>query len=189
MVDVVSAGETRASEVGKRVVLPRSFLGGDRDMQQRFLNVMAIVQRFGKLDYFITMTCNPYWEEVTSNLEPSQTPQDRPDLVSRVYRAKLRSVKDLLIKKKYFGEVAAYVHVTEFEKRGLPHEHILLIMKRGCKLSNPDEYDRYISAEIPDKDKYPMLHNLVIKHMLHGPCGALNRKCPCDRWRVSLSLS
>ena len=24
-----------------------------------------------------------------------------------------------------------------------------------------------------------MLHNLVIKHMLHGPCGALNRKCPC----------
>jgi len=127
LVDVVSAGETRALEVGKTVVLPRSLLGGDRDMQQRFLNVMAIVQRFGKLDYFITMTCNPYWEEVTSNLEPSQTPQDRPDLVSRVYRAKLRSVKDLLIKKKYFGEVATYVHVTEFQKRGLPHEHILLI--------------------------------------------------------------
>jgi len=127
LVDVVFARETRASEVGKRVVLPRSFSSGDRDMQQRSLNAMAIVQHFGKLDYFITMTCNPYWEEVTSNLEPSQTPQDQLDLVSRVYRAKLRSVKDLLIKKKYFGEVVAYVHVTEFEKRGLPHEHILLI--------------------------------------------------------------
>ena len=98
----------------RELCCPVLFLGGDRDMQQRFLNAMAIVQRFGKPDYFITMTCNPYWEEVTSNLEPGQTPQDRPDLVSRVYRAKLRSVMDLLIKKKYFGEVAAYVHVTEF---------------------------------------------------------------------------
>ena len=179
MVDVISAGETRASEVGKRVVLPRSFPGGDRDMMQRFLNAMAIVQRFGKLDYFITMTCNPYWEEITQNLEPGQQPQDRPELVSRVYRAKLRSLMDLLIKKKYFGEVAAYVHVTEFQKRGLPHEHILLIMKKGSNLTTPDAYDKVISAELPNKDKYPLLHILVIKHMLHGPCGVLNRKCAC----------
>lgn len=85
MVNVNSAGETRAAEVGKRIVLYCSFPGGDRDMMQRFLNAMAIVQRFGKPDYFIIMTCNPYWEEITQNLEPSQKPQDRPDLVSRVY--------------------------------------------------------------------------------------------------------
>ena len=124
-------------------------------MQQRFLNAMAIVQRFGRPDYFITMTCNPYWEEITSNLEPGQKPQDRPELVARVYRAKLRDLKDLLIKRKYFGDVAAYVHVTEFQKRGLPHEHFLLIMKSGSKLTTPDAYDRVISAEIPDKDRYP----------------------------------
>jgi len=179
LVDVISAGETRALEVGKRVVLPRSFLGGDRDMMQRFLNAMAIVQRFGKPDYFITMTCNPYWEEITQNLEPGQQPQDRPELVSRVYRAKLQSLMDLLIKKKYFGEVAAYVHVTEFQKRGLPHEHILLIMKKGSNSTTPDAYDKVISTELPDKDKYPVLHSLVIKHMLHGLCGVLNRKCAC----------
>jgi hypothetical protein len=50
IVDVISAGETRASKVGKRVVLPHSFSGGDRDMQERFLNVMVIVQCFDKLD-------------------------------------------------------------------------------------------------------------------------------------------
>jgi hypothetical protein len=71
LVDVISAGETRASVVGKRVVLPP---GDDRDMMQRFLNAMAIVQRFGKPDDFITMTCNPYWEEITQNLEPDQQP-------------------------------------------------------------------------------------------------------------------
>jgi hypothetical protein len=66
----------------------------------------------------------------------------------------LQDLKDLLIKKKYFGEVAAYVHVTEFQKKGLPHEHFLLIMKSGSKLTTPDAYDRVILAEIPDKDKY-----------------------------------
>lgn len=88
-------------------------------------------------------------------------------------------MKDLLIQKKYFGEVAAYAHVTEFQKRGLPHEHFLLIMKSSSKLTSLDGYDKIISAEIPDKDKYTILHNLVIKHMLHGPCGVLNKKCPC----------
>jgi hypothetical protein len=77
------------------------------------------------------MTCNPYREEITSNLEPGQEPQDKPELVARAYRAKLRDLKDLLIKRKYFGDVAMYVHVTEFQKRGLPHEHFLLIMKSG----------------------------------------------------------
>jgi hypothetical protein len=178
-VDVISAGENRASEVGKRIVLPHTFQGGDHDMQQRFLNAMAIVQRLGKPDYFITMTCNPYWEEITNNLLPGQTPQDRPELVTRVYMAKLRDMKDLLIKKAYFGQVAGYVHVTEFQKRGLPHEHILLIMNLDNKLTSPDAYDKVICAEIPEKDKYHVLHNLVIKHMLHGPCGVLNKKCPC----------
>ena len=165
--------------VGNRIVLPRSFPGCDQDMQQRFLNAMAIVQRFGRPDYFITMTCIPYWEEITSNLEPRQEPQDRPKLVARVYRAKLRDLKDLLIKRKYFGDVTAYVHVIEFQKRGLPHEHFLLIMKSGSKFTTPNAYDRVISAEIPDKDRYPELHDLVIIHMLHGPCGVLNKNYAC----------
>jgi hypothetical protein len=99
VVDVMNAGETRGCRVGKRIVLPRIFPGSDTDMQRRFLDAMAIVQRFGDPDYFITMTCNPHWEEITSRLEPGLTPQDRPDLVTRVYKAKLRSMKDLLIKK------------------------------------------------------------------------------------------
>ena len=70
-----------------------------------------------------------------------------------MYRSKLRDIKDLLVKRSYFGEVVAYVHVTEFQKRGLLHEHILLIMKSGSKLRSPDGYDKVISVEIPDKDK------------------------------------
>lgn len=125
LIDTLAAGEARASEVGRRIVLPRSFPGGDRDVQARFLDAMTLVQRFGKPNYFVTMTCNPYWEEIIQELLPGQTLQDRPDVVARVYKAKLRDLGDFLINKKHFGDVAAYAHVTEFQKRGLPHEHFL----------------------------------------------------------------
>jgi hypothetical protein len=82
-----------------------------------------------------------------------------------------------LIKKKYFGEVLAYAHVTKFQKRGLPHEHFLLVMANRDKLRSPDEFEKYISAEISDKDKFLVLHDLVCKHMMHIPCGVLNDKC------------
>jgi hypothetical protein len=84
-----------------------------------------------------------------------------------------------LIKKKHFGEVLAYAHVTEFQKCGIPHEKFLLVMANRDKLRSLDEFHKYISAEILNKDKFPMLHDLVCKHMMHGPCGVLNNKCTC----------
>jgi hypothetical protein len=125
------------------------------------------------------MTCNPYWEEISRELFLGQTPQDRPELVAKVYRSKLCNLHDRLIRKKHFGEVLAYAHVIEFQKHGLPHEHFLLVMANRDKLRSPDEFDKYIFAAIPDKDKYLMLHDLVCMHMVHGPCGVLNDKCAC----------
>jgi hypothetical protein len=66
-----------------------------------------------------------------------------------------------------------------FQKCGLAHEHFLLVMANKNKLKYPDDFDKYISPEIPDKDTYPMLHDLVCKHMMHGPFGALNKKWAC----------
>jgi hypothetical protein len=140
---------------------------------------MTLVQRFRKLDYFVTMTCIPNWEEVGRELFLGQTPQDRPELVARVYISKLHNLHDRLIRKKHSGEVLAYAYVIEFQKCGLPHEHFVLVMANRDKLRSPNKFDKYISAEIPDKDKYPVLHDLVCKHMMCGPCGVLNDKCAC----------
>jgi hypothetical protein len=57
---MLQASEACSSEVGRRIVLPRNFNGGECDIQARFLYAMTLVQRFGKLDYSITMMCNPY---------------------------------------------------------------------------------------------------------------------------------
>ncbi|GJT62834.1 putative reverse transcriptase domain-containing protein [Tanacetum coccineum] len=49
-----------------------------------------------KPDIFHTMTCNPNWPEIQTELLPGQAALDRPDLVSRVFRAKLEDLKEKL---------------------------------------------------------------------------------------------
>ncbi|XP_042968932.1 uncharacterized protein LOC122301587 [Carya illinoinensis] len=179
IVDTITLGETDASNVGKRIILPSSFIGGPRDMRKRYMEAMALVQRYGKPDIFLTMTCNPNWQEISNELRLHEESQNRPDLVARVFRAKLEELKDRLFKQQIFGKVSAYVYVIEHQKRGLPHAHFLIILQRNWKLYAPESFDEIVSAEIPDKNTNLHLHNAVIKHMMHGPCGVLNPTNVC----------
>ncbi|PWZ55973.1 hypothetical protein Zm00014a_031513 [Zea mays] len=161
LVDSMLDGDVRGEKVGKRTVLSPSFIGGPRDMRRRYMDAMALVRKFGKPDIFLTMTCNPNWDEIRRELLPGRTLQDRPDLVVRVFHAKLQELKHRLTKQDILDKVRAYVYVVEFQKRGLPHAHFLLIMQRKYKLTCPKQYDLLISAEIPS-NKYPELRKMVI---------------------------
>ena len=103
---------------------------------------MAICRAFHKPDFFITMTCNPNWSEITGELRPGETVQNRPDLVARVFKQK----KDQLIKdiksKKVFGKVPAILWVIEYQKRGLPHIHLLVILSNDDRAESASEIDR-----------------------------------------------
>ena len=76
----------------------------------------------------------------------------------------------LIIKEKFFGDVSAHVHVVEFQKRGLPHAHILITLKDGYKLNTVNDIDKFLSAEIPDSEIDPILYNIVVRNMIHDPC-------------------
>lgn len=54
---------------------------------------MALVQRFEKPDVFLTITCNPNWLEIKQELGYNDEVQNRPDLVARIFRAKLEELK------------------------------------------------------------------------------------------------
>ena len=73
-------------------------------------------------------------------------------------------------KQKFFGNVAAHVHVVEFQQRGLPHVHILFTLCHGHKLTTLALVDKFISAEIPDSEYDSELYNIVVRNMIHGPC-------------------
>lgn len=179
ILDSVIAGIQKGGRVGSRVYLPPTFIGGPRDMRHRYLDSMSLVQEFGRPDLFLTITCNSNWPEIKECLAPGEEAQNRPDLVVRVFKAKLTILQDRIMKDKLFGEVASVVHVVEFQKRGLPHAHFLVILQPSSKLLTPEAYDRFVSAELPDKDADPYLYGLVVKHMMHGPCGELNNENVC----------
>jgi len=64
------------------------------------------------------------------------------------------------------------------QKRMNPHAHDLLTMTSVDTPRSAEHYDRFVCAEIPSEDK-PELRKLVVKFMVHGPCGTLNRRAPC----------
>lgn len=71
------------------------------------------------------------------------------------------------------------LQTVEFQKRGLPHAHIILWTKTDTTEPTPSLIDSYVSAEIPNPADDPLAYALVAEHMTHGPCGSLNRTCPC----------
>ena len=168
------------SKIGNLSILPSSFKGGPREMWQLYQDAMAIVRYCGKPDLFITMTCNAIWPEIKAELWEGQTAQDRPDLVARVFKLKFNALLHELTKNKgAFGKVLAFIYIIEFQKRGLPHAHILLILDSIDKPRTSTDIDSMVCAEIPNEVIYPALYQTVISTMLHGPCGTARPSAPC----------
>jgi hypothetical protein len=165
--------------LGQRVILPSSYIGGPRHMQQRYQDAMAIARYYRKVDIFLTVTCNPKWPEITRELLAGQTAADRPDLVACVFEMKKNAILEDIYKNGIFGQTAAYVYVIEFQKRGLPHMHILIFLNGRWKLLTPPDVDSAIRATWPDPEREPLLFETVKNCMVHGPCGALNPRAPC----------
>ncbi|CAH9057205.1 unnamed protein product, partial [Cuscuta europaea] len=180
LTDALLSGERDASTQGKRVVLPPTFVGGVRYMVQNYQDSMAICRWAGYPDLFLTFTCNPKWPEIVRFLkERNLSPEDRPDIICRVFKMKLDGLIKDLRNNKTFGEVRAVIYTVEFQKRGLPHAHILLFMASADKFPTSTDIDDIISAEIPDEANDPEYFNAVRMHMMHGPCGNEAKNAPC----------
>jgi hypothetical protein len=157
--------------------LPRSFDGGPRDMSGKYQDAMAICKEFGKPTYFITFTANPSWKEITDSLLPGQNASDRPDIVSRVFHLKLKLLMKVL-NDGLLGKSVAFCSTIEFQKRGLPHVHILFITEAAYTPRTPEAVDDVISAEFPNSDDSELL-DIIGTSMVHGPCGAAYPHARC----------
>jgi hypothetical protein len=174
--DAIAPTDQDASHLGTKVILPSTFIGGPRYMVQLYQDALSIVRRFGKPDYFITFTCNPAWPEIVRELKFGQSASDRPDLCARVFDMKVKELLEDITKRNVLGKMKAYVYTIEFQKRGLPHAHILLIVQETDKPLTTAEFDQVVSAELPNEQTQPLLYQTVTRNMLHGPCGGVHHE-------------
>ena len=65
---------------------------------------------------------------------PGQTTVDRPDLVAHVFHAKQQALLKK-IRDGYFGQVAGFVYTIKYQKRGLPHMHLLIFLESQDKIT------------------------------------------------------
>lgn len=97
-------GDRYLNDQGRRIFIPSSFTGGSRYMMQHYLDAMATCKYFGYPDIFITITCNPKWPEITRYLDKHKLkPEDRPDIMCRVFKMKLDNLVHQLTKEDIFG--------------------------------------------------------------------------------------
>ncbi|GBM52403.1 hypothetical protein AVEN_251957-1 [Araneus ventricosus] len=141
-------------------------------MQQNYQDTIAMVRNFGKPDLFLTFT-NPSWSEILNTMEGVQRPEDRPGIIVSVFNMKLKERLEDICKHVIFGTVLTYIYVIEFQKRGWPHAHILLTSDSESKIRTKDDIDKFVSAELPDPCTDLRLFQIVIKCMVHGPCGTI----------------
>nr|XP_047141074.1 uncharacterized protein LOC124816090 [Hydra vulgaris] len=125
---------------GRVVIRPSSYVGSPRALKEKFEDAMAIIKKY----------------EITENLNPGESATDRPDLVCRVFKMKLKCFLGDIFKHGVLGKVVSHV-----------------------QLETAEDIDSLISAEIPDQTVDPELFEIVKTCMIHGPYGILNPNSPC----------
>ncbi|CAN1242019.1 ATP-dependent DNA helicase PIF1 [Linum perenne] len=154
--DALNRGDLDSRNLG-RIINPSTFTGSVRYMQQLYLDAMAVCHFHGNPDLFITFTCNAQWPELIQAFRDDVGPhsEDKPMLVARG------------------------MHTVEFQKRGLPHVHIVMWLAPEHKPTTLTRVDAIISAELPDPTIDPIGYDSVTKFMVHGPCGDARPSSPC----------
>ncbi|GJW27762.1 DNA helicase [Tanacetum coccineum] len=85
--DAICRGDREGSEIGGRIILPRTFTGGPRYIYSHYLDALAICRVIGNPQYFITFTCNVNWPEIKRHMQrfSGLTTADRADVVVCVF--------------------------------------------------------------------------------------------------------
>ncbi|KIJ29565.1 hypothetical protein M422DRAFT_269005 [Sphaerobolus stellatus SS14] len=155
-------------ETSSNICIPTSFLGGHEWSSEQVSDALSIAAVMGNPSFFIMETVNPNWPEVTSQLRPGQTWADIPAVVIWVFYACLSTI--MLALSTMFPNAGLPIYkisMIGFQKRGLPHAHILLKFHVDCIMA--EDINAVVSAELPTSEEDAILVRnwMVHKHRAH----------------------
>ncbi|KAA6362804.1 MAG: putative ATP-dependent DNA helicase [Streblomastix strix] len=133
-------------------------------------DTMAINRKRGKVILFTIVPANPKLPLITDNLFKDQTAQGRPDLCCIIFKMKSKELIKDITQKRFFGKHNYSVGANEFQKRGLPHIHLLTRLGEDINLKSASMIDKLIQCELPDPAKEKEYYDLIVTHQIRGPC-------------------
>eukprot|EP00045_Choanoeca_perplexa_P011874 m.127284 g.127284 ORF g.127284 m.127284 type:complete len:1439 (+) comp15799_c0_seq8:229-4545(+) len=157
---------------GKR--LPTDFQGNPAHMRKLCKEAMAAVGAYGRPTFMITMTANEQWPEVVAG-------GGTFDVLCRVFEWKSKQLLSAIVKEEVLGPVDYYQWVTEYQKRGNPHKHLLVRLRYPPTLLS--DVDAFVRGDLPDPSSEPELYHAVSSYMIHNPCSA-TPDAACRRGRA-----
>jgi hypothetical protein len=96
-----------------------------------------------------------------------------------VFKIKPKELINDIHKKHILGRMVVGIDVIEFQKRGLPHAHILILFTKDYKPHTVKDVNYMISVKLPNPETNKLAHEMVARCMMHGPCGAAFPNAPC----------
>ena len=103
-------------------------------------------------------TANPKWAKIKEALLPGQSASDHPDIICCVFHLKMAQLIKDICEHGIMRCTVAQVWTNEFQKRGLPHMHMVIFLHPD---HTPEDVDSLLSAEFPDENEELELFELV----------------------------
>jgi hypothetical protein len=99
---------------------------------------------------------NPYWLDFQA-LKRGDGPYSDSTMATIIFRSKLNALMKFIRSGKMLGNVSAFVWRIEYQKRGLPHAHILLWTDYDT--SNVAAIEKVVNVRLPRYSPFPDDHN------------------------------
>lgn len=109
---------------------------------------------------------------------------DRPDIIARVFNMKFRSFCEDVFKTGILGRCIAHVHCIEFQKRGLPHAHVLINFQQVMCIYMYNSFSMHAHTVCTNPHAHDLINfqQVMCKYIIVSQCTHAYMYAPTKSW-------
>lgn len=179
--DEILNNDMEEKEYGCKTFIPPSLTDSDSYWHQASEKCFNLSCIYGPPSFFLTVSMNPYWIEAKA-LKRSNGNFSDSAMISIIFKTKLQTLLRYIQDKNTIGKVNSYVYRIKYQKRGLPHAHILFWT--DIDTSDTVQIDKYVTARYPKQT--PILNDssfvndmrvLIDRYQIHKHSKRCGKNC------------